>query len=247
MLARAHLERFRQIAGRSTTWRPARDALATRWTARRCPRANTSNCSSASARRSTSTRASTAATAPRPNCSNGALARADAVESAARELIFEWWAGALDRQAQYGPAAERKALYQRILRRSEDEAGRERQVRPATYWLAAAARGVDDVERAWGAAMAGWVRAALPRAPRAWSLRADLDKLVTDVLLPERARQIAPDGDARSALDSLDGAVGRDQEEIRRDVSPEFSSAGWPLTSSPASVAALPASSAAST
>ena len=73
---------------------------------------------------------------------------------------------------------------------------------PATYWLAAAARGAEDLERAWGAAIAGWMRARYMGAAGV-SLRADLDKLVTDALLPERARQMAPDGDARSALASL--------------------------------------------
>jgi hypothetical protein len=131
-----------------------------------------------------------------------ALARADAVDPAARELIFEWWAGALDRQAQYGPAAERKALYQRILRRSEETLDRNDKSAVATYWLAAAARGVDDVERAWGAAMAGWVRAR-HLGVAGMELRTDLDRLVIDALLPERARQIAGDGDARPALDNL--------------------------------------------
>ena len=35
---------------------------------------------------------------------------------------------------------------------------------PASYWLAVAARGTGDLERAWQAAIAGWVRASL--APR---------------------------------------------------------------------------------
>jgi hypothetical protein len=131
-----------------------------------------------------------------------ALARADAVEPEARELIFEWWAGALDRQAQYGPASERKDLYQRILRRSEEALDKNDKSAAATYWLAAAARGVDDIERAWGAAMAGWVRAP-HLGPAGVELRADLERLVTHVLLPERARQIAGDGDARPALENL--------------------------------------------
>jgi hypothetical protein len=131
-----------------------------------------------------------------------ALLRADAVDLAARERVLEWWAGALDRQAQYGPGAERKALYQRILRRSEEELERNDKSAVATYWLAAAARGVDDLERAWGAAIAGWVRARY-MGPAGVELRADLEKLVTQVLLPERARQLVPDGDARPALASL--------------------------------------------
>jgi hypothetical protein len=36
-------------------------------------------------------------------------------------------------------------------------------------------------------------------------LRVDLDRLVTDVLLPERARQLAPNIDPRPALSFLTG------------------------------------------
>ena len=131
-----------------------------------------------------------------------ALGRADALDPPSRDRVFEWWAGALDRQAQYGPAPERKALYQRILRRCEDELDRNDRSAPATYWLAAAARGAEDYERAWGAAIAGWIRARYMGAAGV-TLRGDLDKLVTDVLLRERARQLAPEGDARPAFAAL--------------------------------------------
>ena len=32
---------------------------------------------------------------------------------------------------------------------------------PANYWLAAAARGAGDLDRAWHAAIAGWIRAPM--------------------------------------------------------------------------------------
>ena len=60
-----------------------------------------------------------------------ALGPAAGLDAASRDRVFEWWAGALDRQAQYGPASERKALYQRILRRSEDELDRNDRSAPA--------------------------------------------------------------------------------------------------------------------
>ena len=57
----------------------------------------------------------------------------------------------------------------------------------ANYWLAVAARGIGDVDRAWDAAVAAWVRSTL-RPETAESLRVDLDRLVTQALIPERAR-----------------------------------------------------------
>ena len=57
----------------------------------------------------------------------------------------------------------------------------------ANYWLVAAARGRGDVDRAWDAAIAAWVSAALaPETTK--TLRADLDRLVNEALIPERAR-----------------------------------------------------------
>ena len=57
----------------------------------------------------------------------------------------------------------------------------------ANYWLAVAARGVGDVDRAWNAAIAAWVRSTL-KPEAAETLRTDLDRLVTQALIPERAR-----------------------------------------------------------
>ena len=68
---------------------------------------------------------------------------------------------------------------------------------PASYWLAAAARGVGDLERAWQAAMAGWVRAGLAQ-DRGAAVRADLDRLVTQAIIPERAGRLRT-GDTRRA------------------------------------------------
>jgi hypothetical protein len=119
-----------------------------------------------------------------------------------RDVIFEWWAGSLDRQAQFGPEADRPLLYRRLLAGADAELAAHQQTASASYWVAAAARGVGDFERAWGAAIAGWVRAR-EYGERGAHLRADLDRLVTQVLLPERARALAADADARPVLDRL--------------------------------------------
>ena len=59
-----------------------------------------------------------------------------------------------------------------------------------TYWLSAAARGQGDVQAAWDAAQAGWVRAVLASG-RGAALRADLDRLVVRGLVPDRAKALA--------------------------------------------------------
>jgi len=140
-----------------------------------------------------------------------ALAHADLLGPDGREDVFEWWAGSLDHQAQTGPEGERRGIYDRILTRAEHELEINDRSAVATYWLAAAARGTDDLERAWGAAMAGWIRA--PRfGARGTTLRSDLDRLVTQVILPERARQLSPGGDPRPAL----AILAMQWEEIKR-------------------------------
>ena len=96
----------------------------------------------------------------------------------AHERALDWWATALDRQAQALPAADAPTSYSRIVARMEQELRRDPASAPASYWLAAAARAAGDLDRAWAAASAGWVRAALAR-DRGVALRADLDKLVT--------------------------------------------------------------------
>jgi tetratricopeptide (TPR) repeat protein len=130
-----------------------------------------------------------------------ALTSRDAPDGEARDRLFEWWAGSLDQQAQFGPDADRRPLYARILERAGLELTLNDRSAVATYWLAAAARGADDIGRAWGAAMSGWIRAA-SMPDRGAGLRADLDRLVTQVILPERARRLSPN-DPLSAVAGL--------------------------------------------
>jgi hypothetical protein len=133
-----------------------------------------------------------------------ALASADALDARSRDRLFEWWALSLDRQAHQGPESERRAVYSRILDRAERELALSEESTSAAYWLAAAARGVDDLPRALGTATAAWIRAGAMGAEGA-RLRGDLDRLVIDVLLPERARQLAPKIDPKPALSFLLG------------------------------------------
>jgi hypothetical protein len=104
-----------------------------------------------------------------------------------RLLLLEWWAIALDREAQSRPVDRRPAVFVRMAERMEAELRSDPGSRVANYWLAASARGAGDVERAWDAAIAAWVRAGL--SPDGPALRADLDRLVTTAVIQERARQ----------------------------------------------------------
>jgi hypothetical protein len=137
-------------------------------------------------------------------CFAVALAHEGTGDQAAREKLFDWWAGALDQQAQIGPESDRKAVYQRILDRSDAELRRNDRSASASYWLAASARGAEDLERAWNAAIAGWVRAPSTGAAGE-KLRADLDRLMMLAILPERARRILPTGDVDPVLQRLTG------------------------------------------
>ena len=132
---------------------------------------------------------------------DAALGGPEPATAAARELVLDWWAIALDRQAQAASDVERLRIYARILQRMEAVLLTERESATAIYWLAAAAAGADDPDRAWHAAMAGWIRAPLGVGRRA-SLRADLERLVQQLIIPRRAR-LAPDGDPRQATTAM--------------------------------------------
>jgi hypothetical protein len=119
----------------------------------------------------------------------------------ARMLLLDWWASALDREAQSRPADRRAAVFDRIVSRMEDELRMDPGSAPALYWLAVAARGSGDTERSWDAAIAGWVRAGL-EPDTAASVRADLDRFVTQALIPERARLRGGNG---GAVDTMRG------------------------------------------
>ena len=114
----------------------------------------------------------------------------DALIGDARERVLDWWASALDREAKPRPEIERQGVYQRIRARMEEELAAHPGSGAAAYWLAAAARAQGDVQAAWDAAMAGWVRAPLA-SDRGVALRADLDQLVLRAIVPERARATA--------------------------------------------------------
>jgi len=106
-----------------------------------------------------------------------------------RDRVLEWWAIAVDRDASPRPEPGRESAYQQIRARMRDELATRPGSSTAVYWLAAAARSQGDLQAAWDAAQAGWVRAGLAIDHGA-ALRADLDRLMLVAIIPERARML---------------------------------------------------------
>lgn len=116
-----------------------------------------------------------------------ALGQPEALNSADAPTLLDWWASSLDREASGATRARRRALFERMQARMEQELFDSPGSAPANYWLVAAARGAADVERAWSLAAAGWVRSRF--APETmFALQADLDRLVLEGVVPELAR-----------------------------------------------------------
>jgi hypothetical protein len=118
------------------------------------------------------------------------LQSGDVNSGPAREQVLDWWATALDRDTRPRPEIDRQVVYQRMRTRLQDELAVNPTSGAAIYWLAAAARAQGDLQAAWDAAQAGWVRAPMVSDHGA-ALRADLDRLVERAIVPERARILA--------------------------------------------------------
>jgi len=116
-----------------------------------------------------------------------ALDKATLLNPRDRTHLLDWWATAHDYDAQKLPYERRAPVYQRIADRMSLELRDDPANGAANYWQVVAARGVGDLDRAWNAAIAGWVRSTLDSAGTA-QLRGDLDRVVEQALIPERAR-----------------------------------------------------------
>jgi hypothetical protein len=118
---------------------------------------------------------------------DNALTQSVLLTARERLQLLDWWANAVDRSAQSRPADRRAAAYAELLARMEDEIRRDPSSPVANYWLPVSARGVGDLDRAWDAAAAGWVRSTF--SSDTWfPVREDLDRFVTQVLVVERSR-----------------------------------------------------------
>jgi hypothetical protein len=192
--ARAHLERYRRSAD-STDLSAARDALNAIRPAVLSPRDQVDFLIGLG-----QSLYLTDLFGPAADLFDTALARGAPLPARDRVMLLDWWATAVDREAQAGTPERRPRLAAQIAARMEEELRRDPGSAPANYWLAVAARAAGDLDAAWDAAVAAWVRATL--SPAASELRSDIDRLVTQALIPERARvrSVREQADATEAL-----------------------------------------------
>ena len=117
------------------------------------------------------------------------LASTASLGNAAHDRALDWWATAVDRHAATRPFQERPQIYERISRRMNGELTRDPGSSPANYWLVAAAYGAGDLDGAWNLAQASWIRAAyaVGRVPQT---RSDIDKVMTEGIIPARAARV---------------------------------------------------------
>ena len=109
--------------------------------------------------------------------------------SAAHARVLDWWATSLDKYAQSLRVRDREPVFRRISDRMQAELTQEPGSATANYWAVASVRGVGDIDAAWNAAMAAWVRAGLG-PDRGAAVRSDLDRMVLDGIIPDRAARL---------------------------------------------------------
>jgi hypothetical protein len=119
-----------------------------------------------------------------------ALTRSTMLAARDKQMLLDWWATAMDRDAQSRPVDRRRVVFEQISVRMQEELQQDPGSAVANYWRAVALRGAGDVEGAWSAALAAWVRSTLSPETTG-ELRADLDRLVMQALIPERSRVMA--------------------------------------------------------
>ena len=113
------------------------------------------------------------------------------------EAMLEWWGSAMERHADASERDARIRAFGRLRDRMTRELAKNPASAAAAYFLVVAIRGAGEPVEAWHAAVAGWVRARLSGA-RSASLRADLDKLVLEGIIPDRVRAAAADKRAQT-------------------------------------------------
>ena len=108
------------------------------------------------------------------------------LSSAELDKLVEWWASTVARVAESQTGSARKDAYTAMLSAVRNELERNPLSWPASYWLVVAARGAGNLDDSWNAAITAWIRAG--SQPEGVSVRGDLDRFVTQTLIPERAQ-----------------------------------------------------------
>jgi hypothetical protein len=128
------------------------------------------------------------------------MSRAAAMAPELGEAMLEWWGSAVERHADALDREARLPEFRKLRDRMARELARNPSSSAAAYWLVVGTRGAGEPGAAWDAAIAGWVRARLAGA-RSASLRADLDKLVLQGIIPDRVRAMAAEKRAQAESD----------------------------------------------
>ena len=115
------------------------------------------------------------------------------------EAMLDWWGSAMERHADSADRDRRAFIFARLRDRMSQELGRNPGSAAAAYWIVVGIRGGGEPQAAWDAAIAGWVRARLAGS-RAATLRADLDKLVLEGIIPDLVTRA--EADRRDDLES---------------------------------------------
>lgn len=117
------------------------------------------------------------------------------------QAMLDWWGSAVERHAASLEPGPRVTAFGRLRDRMSRELSRNPASAAAAYWLVVGTRGTGEALNAWNAAIAGWVRARLAGAGSA-TLRADLDKLVMEGIIPDRVGALPADkrAEAESGL-----------------------------------------------
>jgi hypothetical protein len=120
------------------------------------------------------------------------LSSAESIGATPHEAMLDWWGSSVERYAESLERDKRPAVFARLADRMGVELAHHPDSGAAGYWSVVAARGSGDPVTAWDAAIASWVRARMA-GTRSATLRADLDKLVLEGIIPDRARLVPPD------------------------------------------------------
>jgi tetratricopeptide (TPR) repeat protein len=102
------------------------------------------------------------------------------------DKLIEWWANSQARFAESFTGQARADNYNRLLMTLRTALQLDPPSRAGTYWLVVASRGVGDLDGAWNAAIAGWIRAGSMQGGD--QLREDLEQYMMQTVIPERAR-----------------------------------------------------------
>jgi hypothetical protein len=110
----------------------------------------------------------------------------DRLSEAELEKLLEWLGTSMSRLAETLTAEPRKQAYQKLRAHVRLELERNPLSRSALYWTAVSERGAGDLDSAWAAAVAAWIRTG--GDPERQQLRSDVERFVTQTLIPERAQ-----------------------------------------------------------